>query len=463
MKNLSFIYFIPLFLTPFFGNLSAQLADREVVLNFDREALNLLGLPYRIAAIVSTQADEWAPLGIGYRGLNYTPHYIRLAGGQTEALTGLLGNSIQDDQLPEAVLRVTGLTANQEVTFTAVRMKVELEAELLIPAEHGYLVYGPVRKVQMEIGGNVKRATPREITELLQDVITELVQLPGAGGVAKSISEEEITEYPASYPIQQRSSGDLPSGVYASHLDFRAGQVDTLALLETRAPKLIHTDELGNKYFQVSFSRPDGLDQRAFREVWGVQHEGYTFFRLPDGTFYQLQRTPENDFITHIPGGFMLTKYDGDVVMASAMFGLVGGLLMAAASRPDGGEITAFRYNLSTGQFIPADQVTQGAVYKPRLMITSSRFSKKKVQLLIRAADGTAAPLAPDKQMEIPASPEVCFQLGDTDLVCEPVPSFSSPSGRLLGKIVVMGRDRYRLDWLEGPDVDVLFNPSDPD
>ncbi|NJC27865.1 hypothetical protein [Neolewinella antarctica] len=463
MNNLRYICLFALFLAPYFGGFFAQSADEVVLINFDGEQLDLSDSPYHITEIISIQTDARSPIGIAYRGHNSTPHYIRLEGSQEKALASLLNKATQDDQLPQAILRVTGLAANQQISFMSTRINLALEAELLLPTtEGGYLVYGPVRKVRRESAGYVKRSVPGKLTELLDQVIASLVQLPGAGGVARKISGAEANSPPEIYPVQQLAGSEIPDGIYESFLDFRAGRPSTLVTVAPGTPELIYIDEERKKYHKVLFSRPDEINKRAFREIWGVQQGGHSYFRLPDGSFYQLQRTPENDFLVSIPNGLVLMKYDASVAEATFYYGLTGGLLVANLKYPYGGEISTFRYNLAAGQFEPAHPELSSAP-AARLLVTNSRFSKKKHQLLIQKENGLSTLLIPAGITEVPASDTICFRIGEEDVSCEPVPPAGSLSGHQLGKIVVLGSDRYRIDWLAGPEIDAMLDISDPD
>ncbi|OAV44148.1 hypothetical protein [Lewinella sp. 4G2] len=443
-----------LLLISYTSSLTAQEVDRELLISFDRTKLNLVQVPHRITEIISL-GDDFAPLGVGYRGLDYTPYLLFLREGRNWSFNDLLSRTIQNQQAPEAVLRITGLTANQQIGFSAVRIKVELEAELLIPQPDGdYLAYGPVRHVQMQTGGGViRKGAPREIAELLKVVVTELSAIATAEEGGTHLAKSELTSVRSTYPISEIRASDLPNGIFHTYMDFRAGAVDTTHDIQMRHQKTIYTDDQEQGFGKLDFDRPETLDKSEFRGIWGVQYEGQTAINLIDGNFYNLRQMEDGRFYTMIPPNFLTSRYEGSgsVAAMSGAFGLLGGLTAAAFNQiREKSEITWFDYDLASGQLISENSAREAAGGKSSLYVASSHFSKTKLKLNVERENGEMVPISPDGMIEVGDLQSFRFQIGDGKIITEAVPPAEVNETVRFARILVKGNGSYRIDWLGG-------------
>lgn len=436
-----YCYLLLLFVaSPIFAQSSSEKDILE--LDFGGYEIDLTTVPFLIDEVIDATGTGGASLGIAHKGIGNRQVELKIRNGLNLGLSSLLLRSAPKQNTSPAKLRITALTLNEYMGTTSETAKVEMEAALAIPSENGYVVYGPLQYVDVRSGLDVTDGHPRAVIKALENILQrftgEMDKHPGL-----AITESELREAPASYAIDYRALEEIPDGFYQTFMDFRAANVSHPVTPEIRKPRTPYLDETGQAYEITSLKRPQEIKGRDFQEFWGAQIDGKPYLKVQDN-YFEIRRDEQHQLIVALPKELFKDKNVGTIAAASAMFGILGGLVASAIVEGDFGEMAVYQFSSRDGKVIPRESEVVDDV--SGVILNSSSFSSKDNLLRVRDTTGQQKLVKPGEYIILKEVEEICLTIDKEPEACEKVSLSKHPT--TLYQITVKKNGRYRLEWM---------------
>ncbi|WP_020571500.1 hypothetical protein [Neolewinella persica] len=411
-------------------------------LDFGGYEIDLTDIPFLIDEVIDATGTGGASLGTAHKGIGNRQVDLKIKNGLELGLSSLFLRSANQREETLAKVRITALTLNEFVGATSESAKVELEAELAIPSKDGFLLYGPLRFVDVRSGIDVTDGHPRALIKALEKILRqfpeEVAATPG-----RTVSEPELRKAPNDYAVDKKDLKEIPDGFYQTFMDFRAGTVSHPVRPEVRKTRDPHIDENGKAYEIITLKRPQEVKAREFQEFWGAQIDGKPYLKIQDN-YFEVWRDEQQQLMVALPRELFKSENGGTIAAASAMFGIIGGLVASAIVDGDYGEIAIYRFSSRDGKVIVSE--TNSADEVSGVILNSSDFSSKDNVLRIRNTAGMSKVVKPGEYILLGEVEEVCLSVDDGQETCEKISVNESSS--TFYQITVKKNGRYRLTWM---------------
>lgn len=441
MRTLS-IYFFAII---FGGILSAQTGNTVTYYNLDLidKRINLLNNPILLTEVIDATGTNNAPIGTAHKGLSNRAVQIVFPGGLQASFNDLISATPQDHKYSAAKVRITGITDNEFIGSAEVR-KVEIEAELAVKKGETYLVYGPLRYADIHVGLDVTSGHSQAVVSSFDTIVRRLTRLYHLEGPAREIPASDVGKANLDYPINTTDFAKTLDGFYETFMDFRAAHPGIKIEPDIRRELKPFTDAKGQNFSILTFKKPKGIKAREFNGYWGAHINGKPYMKIQD-RYFEIKLDDSLGFAVALPSEVYRQSANGMAVgVASGMFGLVGGILVFAATS-NNNDYEMYSFSPGTGLVTPKRKLDQAKMERG-VMLSSSVFSSKKQSLTVLLADGTQENLSPGNHLLLGNQTEICFTIGEEELECQPVEQSSSP--QVLYQLLIKNNGKYRLELM---------------
>ncbi|WP_157974389.1 hypothetical protein [Lewinella sp. IMCC34183] len=315
-------------------------------------------------SFIAVEAVDATGAGTGgygnvYTGLVNTHRELHFRGGLTNTLKKALLLGVADPAMPRARLIVHDLRIDEEITMTSERRRLQLLVSLELTRDEEPLLLGPLQEAEIQGGMDVTGGHSRALSEAIGRLLDRFDTL---------LSEGKLPTNPAGF-VRETDPSRLPDGAYHTYADYRIGRVDTSVHLIAGPPRW-QANRVGLTFSEVSLEA--GADQRVRnrKAVWGYHVDGRSYLQLAN-KFHELKKDREGRTLVFVKGGLVdperITK---QVVIGSAVGGLLGGALASAVSRPAQAH-TLFEVDLRTGGLIPYEVAVAVRKSEPATLVSA--------------------------------------------------------------------------------------------
>lgn len=378
-----------------------------------RRTLELEPLLLRLEqAVDATRYD--GPIGTARSSWDGSPATLVLTDGLEVQVNRLLARSEQPRTGPRAILRVTALRINDEMTSAmSFHRYYDVAGELAVQQDDGrFAIFGPARI--SGVGGRAGFPNDMDagLTEALQRLVTRLAIAVHNESPNRTVDAIQARSPNEKFAVERLDPASLPDGRYASFLDFRSGAVDSTVQLVVDRENVVTAPD-GEHYHWLLVSRPEDLKRRDLRDNWGLQRGGRSYVAV-NGNYYEVRRNAAGEFRVLLPGDYL----DGGVSAGSLVamqFGLLGALVAGATEREqnakrDNSPTVLFEFSAASGAFSPLESKSVSGRDTATVLLLANPQNLGRYGLRVALANDRVLPLAPGEFLFVPPG-RACFRV----------------------------------------------------